>query len=83
MDVVALGNNHIYDWRDAGIASTIRNLDTAGIAHPGAGLTAADAVRPVIIEVGNLRVGMISMTTLSGDSGYKRECNRKGKGTYY
>jgi poly-gamma-glutamate capsule biosynthesis protein CapA/YwtB (metallophosphatase superfamily) len=67
VDVATLGNNHIYDWLEPGVASTLRHLDTAGIAHPGGGLSAAEAIRPVMIEAGTTQIAMISMTTLSGD----------------
>lgn len=67
VDVATLGNNHVNDWLEAGIASTIRNLDAAGIAHPGGGVTQADALQPAIIRAGDLRVGVVSMTTVTGD----------------
>lgn len=37
VNVATLGNNHINDWLEAGVASTIRNFEAAGIAHPGGG----------------------------------------------
>ncbi len=67
VDLVTLGNNHVNDWLDAGLASTLRNLDNAGIAHTGAGITAADAAEPAIISAGHLQVGIVSMTTVTGD----------------
>lgn len=67
VDVATLGNNHINDWLESGVASTIRNLDTAGIAHPGGGVTAAEAMRPAMLDAGGLRVGIVSMTTVTGD----------------
>ncbi|MDJ0923686.1 MAG: CapA family protein [Acidimicrobiia bacterium] len=65
--VATLGNNHINDWTEAGVASTIRNLVSAGIAHPGGGLSAAEAEQPALLDAGGLRVGVISMTTVTGD----------------
>lgn len=67
VDVATLGNNHINDWMDAGVMSTIRHLDAAGIAYPGGGTTAGDALQPAIIETGAGRIGVISMTTVTGD----------------
>jgi poly-gamma-glutamate capsule biosynthesis protein CapA/YwtB (metallophosphatase superfamily) len=67
VDFVALGNNHINDWREAGVASTIRNLEQGGIAHAGGDLTAPDAAAPAILKTPHATIGMISMTTLSGD----------------
>lgn len=67
IDVVTLGNNHVSDWRDPGVASTLRELQTAGIASVGAGLTAQEAERGTIIAAGPSRVGVVSMTTVNGD----------------
>ena len=67
VDLVTLGNNHVNDWLEAGVASTARYLDAAGIAHTGAGTTATDAAEPAIIQAGDLVVGVVSMTTVTGD----------------
>ncbi len=67
VDLVTLGNNHINDWLEVGLTSTIRNLDAAGIAHTGAGTTEAEAIEPAVIRAGDLLVGVVSMTTVTGD----------------
>lgn len=67
VDLVTLGNNHANDWGDAGVESTLRELDAAGIPFVGAGRTAEDAERGVIIPAGELQVGVVSMTTVNGD----------------
>ena len=67
IDLVALGNNHVSDWRDAGVASTLRELTAAGLPSVGGGLTAEDAERGQIIAAGPLRLGVVSMTTVNGD----------------
>ncbi len=66
VDLVTLGNNHAYDWRDAGISTTIDLLDGAGIDHVGAGPTHGDAIRGRIVEVGATSVGVVSFTTVNG-----------------
>ena len=67
VDFAALGNNHTYDWLEEGIQSTRTHLDAAGIAWAGAGVNAADAASGTMLEVGGLRVGVISTTTANGD----------------
>jgi poly-gamma-glutamate capsule biosynthesis protein CapA/YwtB (metallophosphatase superfamily) len=67
VDAVTLGNNHAYDWRDAGVASTIAQLDRAGVQWAGAGADAAQAQAGQVIEVGDLRLGLVSATTVNGD----------------
>jgi poly-gamma-glutamate synthesis protein (capsule biosynthesis protein) len=58
--VVSLANNHVLDFGLGGLADTIEALDAAGIAHCGAGLDEADARRPAILTVGDLRIGFVS-----------------------
>jgi poly-gamma-glutamate capsule biosynthesis protein CapA/YwtB (metallophosphatase superfamily) len=67
VDLVTLGNNHVNDWLDSGVASTTRYLNEAGVAFTGAGTNAADAAQPAIVSAGDLRVGVVSMTTVTGD----------------
>lgn len=67
IDLVMLGNNHIRDWRDAGVASTLREIQKAGMASVGAGMTAEEAQRGKIVTAGPVRVGVVSMTTIDGD----------------
>lgn len=57
--VVSLANNHIRDLDEAGITSTQRALDAAGIAYFGAGLTEAEALKPLIVEEQGVRMGFI------------------------
>jgi poly-gamma-glutamate capsule biosynthesis protein CapA/YwtB (metallophosphatase superfamily) len=72
VDLVGLANNHIRDFGDEGVIATMAALDEAGIAHIGAAAGTADdeqsAARPVVIEVGGVRVGMLAWSTLSGSA---------------
>ncbi|HSJ91720.1 MAG TPA: CapA family protein [Ilumatobacter sp.] len=67
VDVVALGNNHAYDWGDEGLVATFDLLDGAGIGHVGAGFTREEAIRGRLDDVGGVTVGTISVTTVNGD----------------
>jgi poly-gamma-glutamate synthesis protein (capsule biosynthesis protein) len=51
IDCCCLGNNHILDWGYEGLAETIQTLDSAGIAHTGAGCTATEAAAPAVLNV--------------------------------
>jgi poly-gamma-glutamate capsule biosynthesis protein CapA/YwtB (metallophosphatase superfamily) len=57
---LTLGNNHILDCGPLGLAETIRGLDQAGICHAGAGMNLADALKPAIIRVRDVTVGLVS-----------------------
>ena len=67
IDVANLGNNHSYDWRQEGVASTVAQLDQAGFAHVGAGTSAAQAQAGLMISVAGMKVGVVSGTTVNGD----------------
>jgi poly-gamma-glutamate synthesis protein (capsule biosynthesis protein) len=56
---VSLGNNHAMDYGAAGLASTLANLDAAGIRHFGAGMNEAEARRPLILEKNGVRVALL------------------------
>ena len=47
----ALANNHILDWGYEGLSETLQTLDSAGIAHAGAGKDADEAVMPAVLDL--------------------------------
>ena len=47
--VVTLANNHIMDFGPVALGDTIATLDTAGIAHAGAGMNLEEARRPALV----------------------------------
>jgi poly-gamma-glutamate synthesis protein (capsule biosynthesis protein) len=57
-----LANNHTLDYGEEGLLETLHYLDSAGIAHAGAGRNLEDARRPAIIETDGLKVAVISLT---------------------
>jgi poly-gamma-glutamate capsule biosynthesis protein CapA/YwtB (metallophosphatase superfamily) len=67
VDLVTLGNNHAYDWKEPGVESTAGVLADAGIPAVGAGPATADAQRGRIVDAGGTAVGVVSMTTVNGD----------------
>lgn len=46
------------------IATTLKQLDAAGIGHVGAGRNRTEARKPMIIEQGGLTIGMVSRTSV-------------------
>ncbi|WP_164721766.1 CapA family protein [Silicimonas algicola] len=76
VDVVDLGNNHLFDALEEGIASTIRALEEAGFSGPtaghfGAGPDVATAWAPALVEVptssgGAVKLAFIGCTTILG-----------------
>lgn len=62
VSVAALANNHVLDFGESGLSETLTNLDTAGVAHAGAGENRDKAFEPAIIDAGGLTVATLSLT---------------------
>jgi hypothetical protein len=60
VDGVTLGNNHILDAGVPGLRETLVHLDDAGIAHAGAGMHLEEAREPMIFDLGEIKVGVLS-----------------------
>jgi len=52
LDCCVLANNHVLDWGFSGLEETLASLHAAGLRTAGAGLSAADALAPAILEIG-------------------------------
>jgi poly-gamma-glutamate capsule biosynthesis protein CapA/YwtB (metallophosphatase superfamily) len=62
VDIVTLANNHALDFGHTALLDTLGHLRAAGIAVVGAGPDLDAARRPVVLEVDDLRVGVIGVT---------------------
>jgi poly-gamma-glutamate synthesis protein (capsule biosynthesis protein) len=62
VDCCALANNHVLDFGERALRETLAALDDGGIAHTGAGLTRTAAFEPAVVSVGDLDVGVVSLT---------------------
>jgi poly-gamma-glutamate synthesis protein (capsule biosynthesis protein) len=60
VDLVGTANNHTVDWGEAGLASTLAELERAGIAHAGAGVDLAQAAQPGYTDTPGGRVGLVN-----------------------
>ncbi|GGC56259.1 hypothetical protein GCM10011410_05890 [Hoyosella rhizosphaerae] len=68
INVVALGNNHIYDALEHGVQSTLDALDEAGIAHFGGGRNEEEAWAPLLITLDDGRnVAFVGCTSILGN----------------
>jgi poly-gamma-glutamate synthesis protein (capsule biosynthesis protein) len=52
IDCCTLANNHVLDWGYPGLRQTLDALRAAGIETAGAGLDAAEAAAPAVMEIG-------------------------------
>jgi hypothetical protein len=60
-DLLNRANNHIFDSDDAGMFSTIEQLDAAGIVHAGTGKNLEDARAPAYLDTPKGRVALIGI----------------------
>jgi hypothetical protein len=58
VDVVCTASSHMFDYGLAGIESTLKTLDEAGIAHFGIGRL-PEVADPCILERGGMRIGFL------------------------
>lgn len=66
VDYVSLGNNHVYDYLDSGLADTLRFVDSAGLARSGAGLQSASSFAPWRTSLGGSSYSLLSMSSIAG-----------------
>jgi poly-gamma-glutamate capsule biosynthesis protein CapA/YwtB (metallophosphatase superfamily) len=63
VDIMSLAQNHSCDWGAAGIVSTIKAMQKAGIAHAGTGRDLEEARSPAYVEKDKGRVALISISS--------------------
>ncbi|KPK69266.1 hypothetical protein AMJ82_06000 [candidate division TA06 bacterium SM23_40] len=66
IDVVALGNNHIYDYLDRGLEETTEVLDSVGIRHSGAGMDLYESLQPTFFSHDGIRFAFLSFCDRTG-----------------
>jgi poly-gamma-glutamate capsule biosynthesis protein CapA/YwtB (metallophosphatase superfamily) len=62
-DIVSTANNHAFDYGVAGMQSTLRALDGAGLAHAGTGDNLALARSPGFVDTGKGRVALVAVAS--------------------
>jgi poly-gamma-glutamate capsule biosynthesis protein CapA/YwtB (metallophosphatase superfamily) len=60
VDVACIANNHVFDYGPDGLFDTISYLDSAGIAHVGAGRNEREAYAPAVFALGGVKVGLLA-----------------------
>ena len=65
VNLLALANNHSWDYGPQGVVSTFEEAARRGFTYAGTGRTLQHAVAPAYREVGGLRVGMVAVATVN------------------
>jgi poly-gamma-glutamate capsule biosynthesis protein CapA/YwtB (metallophosphatase superfamily) len=60
--IVSFANNHVFDQNRAGFAESLDHLHEQGLLVIGAGATAQDSWKPIILEKNGIKVGWLGMT---------------------
>ncbi len=68
IDIASLANNHIMDYTGPALQDTLAALDAAGILHAGAGMTEAEAEKPVETTVNGVSIAFFSWTDIVPDN---------------
>lgn len=77
---VWLANNHILDFGVDALYDTIEHLESAGIAHAGAGRNVTAAAAPAVLTLRGIRVSLLSFSNTFPDSYWAR---RDRPGTFF
>ncbi|MDD2509164.1 MAG: CapA family protein [Aliarcobacter skirrowii] len=59
-NLLTLANNHIYDYGEEGLKETIEEIESNQLLHVGAGMNKELAYKPLILEVSDLKIGVIA-----------------------
>ncbi len=76
-DFLSLANNHARDYGATALRDTIRTLDSAGIAHAGAGKNRKAAWKPAIIERNGATIAFLGFSQI-GPGNFAATSSRSG-----
>jgi hypothetical protein len=76
--LVSLANNHMMDYGETGLFSTIQALDSAGIKYLGAGRDKKEACAPLFLDIRSKRIAFLARTSVIVSSPCYATGNRPG-----
>jgi len=62
VDGVVLANNHVLDYEEEALLEMLDLLEKNGMPYAGAGRNREEASRPLVLDAGGLRVGVVAFT---------------------
>jgi poly-gamma-glutamate capsule biosynthesis protein CapA/YwtB (metallophosphatase superfamily) len=65
VSLLALSNNHSWDYGTEGILSTIMEAEARGLIHAGTGTNISEAAAPAYLDLGDFSLGLVSMATVN------------------
>jgi len=79
-NVLNIANNHIMDFGEQALISTMETLDSIGIRYCGAGTNAANAGKPAILDYCGIKVGFIGCSLTFPEEFWAK---KDSAGTFY
>jgi len=62
VDIVSIGNNHVYDFGEPGVTAAVAHLSEANIPFAGAGVNMTMARKPAYFDSPRGRIGLVATT---------------------
>jgi poly-gamma-glutamate synthesis protein (capsule biosynthesis protein) len=78
VSLLALSNNHSWDYGTQGILSTIDEAEKRGLIHAGTGMNVAAATAPAYLDLDGFRLGLVSLATVNSPDGARATPARAG-----
>lgn len=78
VSLLALSNNHSWDYGTEGILSTITEAEARGLIHAGTGSNISEAAAPAYLDLGDFRLGLVSMATVNSPEQARATDSRAG-----
>lgn len=78
VSLLALSNNHSWDYGTEGILSTIAEAEARGLVHAGTGANISEAAAPAYLDLGDFRLGLVSMATVNSPEQARATDSRAG-----
>lgn len=62
--LLSLANNHMMDYGDTGLFSTLKALENSGLSYVGAGKDIAEAQAPVYLNISGKKIAILARTSV-------------------
>lgn len=82
-DVMTLANNHMMDYKEAGLLSTMSMIQNQGIATIGGGANLAEAMKPYTATVNGKKIAILAATRVVPQTDWYATDSKAGLATTY
>lgn len=78
VSLLALSNNHSWDYGTKGILSTIAEVERRGLIHAGTGAQVSAATAPAFLQLDGFRLGLVAMASVNAPDDARATEERAG-----